>query len=131
MRIIGFILGVVASCWHWWAGPLVYGIFCAIDESISSPRIETPPEGWTYREEYSQPVMPNTETNKVFMAYSRLGISPECSDEEVKRAYRKMAMQVHPDKYEGRDEQSRQHAKQEFIEINEAYELIKALRNIM
>lgn len=132
MRIIGLILGVVASYWHWWAGPLVYGIFYAIDEVISSPRIETPSGGqWTYREEFTRQERPNQDADKVFMAYCRLGLTPECSDEEVKRAYRKMAMHVHPDKFEGRDEQSRQQATQEFIKINEAYELIKAIRKIV
>ena len=38
------------------------------------------------------------KTIKDSRAYLMLGISPSCSDEEVKRAYRMMAVKLHPDK---------------------------------
>ena len=33
-----------------------------------------------------------------FIFYSILGVSRDCSDEEIKRYYRKQAILVHPDK---------------------------------
>ena len=49
--------------------------------------------------------------------YQVLGISPGASDDEIKKAFRKAAVQHHPDK-EGGDEAK-------FKEINEAYEVLK------
>ncbi len=136
MRIIGFILSLIASCWHWWAGLLVYGIFYAIAESIGEGTPRPGPESttsgqWYYHEEYSQQSSPEPNVNQHGGAYRRLGLSPDCSDKEVKKAYRKMAQQFHPDKYEGCDERVREQATREFIEINEAYEAIKTVRNIV
>ena len=63
-------------------------------------------------------------------SYKILGISREVSDEEVKKAYRKMAMKNHPDKvsYLGDDFKSAAHEK--FQKVQEAYEKIKKERGI-
>ena len=34
-------------------------------------------------------------------AYTTLGISPDCTEGEIKRAYRRLALEYHPDKYKG------------------------------
>lgn len=52
--------------------------------------------------------------------YKVLGVSPEASDEEIKRAYRKLAKQYHPDLNPGDQE-----AAQKMQAINAAYEQIK------
>ncbi len=49
--------------------------------------------------------------------YKILGVSRNASDEEIKKAYRKMAMQYHPDRNAGREKE----ATEKFKEINEAY----------
>ena len=49
--------------------------------------------------------------------YEVLGISKNASEDEVKKAFRKLAVKYHPDKEGGSEEK--------FKEINEAYEVLK------
>jgi hypothetical protein len=51
--------------------------------------------------------------------YRTLGVLPEASDEEIKKAYRKLAMRYHPDRTNG------DKAEEEwFKQINEAYAVL-------
>ena len=52
--------------------------------------------------------------------YKVLGVSPDATDEEIKKAYRKLAMKYHPDRNPGDGE-----AAKKMQEINEAYDRIK------
>jgi DnaJ like chaperone protein len=63
-------------------------------------------------------------------AYIILQISKEASDEEVKKAYKRMCIKYHPDKVASLGEQAQQAAKEKFQEINNAYEKIKKERGI-
>ena len=63
-------------------------------------------------------------------AYKVLGISPDATDDEVKKAYRKMALQHHPDKVASLGEDIRKAAEQKFKEIGEAKELIFKARGL-
>lgn len=63
-------------------------------------------------------------------AYSILGVSKSASDEELKKAYRAMAIQHHPDKVANLGEDVQNAAKQKFQKINEAWEKIKKERGI-
>jgi len=50
--------------------------------------------------------------------YKTLGVSKNASVEEIKKAYRKLALQYHPDR--GGDE----HTEKKFKEVNEAYQIL-------
>lgn len=63
-------------------------------------------------------------------AYLVLEISAEATDEEVKKAYRKMAIKYHPDKVSHLGEEFREAAKEKFQKLNEAHEQIKKERGI-
>ncbi|MGH7117409.1 MAG: molecular chaperone DnaJ [Acetobacteraceae bacterium] len=52
--------------------------------------------------------------------YDLLGIAREASPEDIKKAYRKLAMQYHPDRNPGNKQ-----AEAKFKEINEAYDVLK------
>ena len=63
-------------------------------------------------------------------AYAALGIAPTVADDEVKRAYHRMAMIYHPDKVV-ENEELKKSATEKFREIQQAYECIKKERNII
>jgi DnaJ like chaperone protein len=63
-------------------------------------------------------------------AYKILEIEPTASDEEIKTAYRKMAMKYHPDKVSYLGEDFQKAAKEKFQSVNEAYQAIKEERKI-
>ncbi len=63
-------------------------------------------------------------------AYKILELSPDASDEEIKKAYRKMAFKYHPDRVAHLGEDFRKAADEKFKKVNEAYEKIKKERNI-
>ena len=64
-------------------------------------------------------------------AYAALGVTPESSGSEIKRAYRKLISQNHPDKLAARGlpESMRAVAEERSREINSAYDLIKDSRS--
>jgi len=62
--------------------------------------------------------------------YKILGIEASASDEDVKRAYRKMAIAFHPDKVAQMGEEYQKGAKEKFQQIHDAYENIKRKRGI-
>ncbi|MFP4638712.1 MAG: co-chaperone DjlA [Spirochaetaceae bacterium] len=64
--------------------------------------------------------------------YEVLGVSPDSSDDEVRRAYREAARAYHPDTVvsKGLPEEFVEFAHKRFREIQEAYEAIKRERNM-
>ncbi len=63
-----------------------------------------------------------------FSAYTILEITPDASDEEVKKAYRKMAVKYHPDKVTHLGPDIQKSAKEKFQKVAAAYEEIKKQR---
>ena len=68
---------------------------------------------------------PNNDSN-----YRVLGITQDATDEEVKKAYRRMAIQYHPDKVATLGEDVQKAAEEKFKAISQAYEAICRERGI-
>ncbi len=58
--------------------------------------------------------------------YEVLGVPENASDEEIKKAYRKLAKQYHPDNYN--DNPLKDLAAEKMKEVNEAYDTIQKMR---
>ncbi|NQU54930.1 MAG: TerB family tellurite resistance protein [Bacteroidetes bacterium] len=69
--------------------------------------------------------VPNTESD-----YKILEIERSATDDELKKAYRRMAMKFHPDKVSHLGEDFQNAAKEKFQKVNQAYESIKKERKI-
>lgn len=63
-------------------------------------------------------------------AYKVLGIPSSATDDEVRRAYRKLALQHHPDRVAALGEDIRRAAEKKFQEINEAKERVYKARGM-
>jgi DnaJ like chaperone protein len=68
----------------------------------------------------------NTES-----AYKILEITSSATDDQVKKAYRKMAIKFHPDKVAHLGEEFQDRAKEKFQKVSEAYEAIKKERGFI
>jgi DnaJ like chaperone protein len=64
-------------------------------------------------------------------AYKILEVESTASNEEIKKAYRKMAVKYHPDKVSYLGEEFKNTANEKFKKVNEAYDKIKKERGII
>ncbi len=69
---------------------------------------------------------PTTES-----AYQILGVSKTDSEETIKKAYRKLTLQYHPDKVAHLGEEVQRAAKEKFQKVVEAYETVKKEKRIV
>ena len=63
-------------------------------------------------------------------AYKVLEVDAKATDDEVKKAYRRMAVRFHPDKVAALGEEFQKNAKEKFQKVQEAYDAIKKERGI-
>ena len=68
--------------------------------------------------------------NDLESAYQVLGVSPNASDDDVKRAYRRLALEHHPDKVATLGDDIRKAAEKKFQEINDAKDKIWKARGL-
>ena len=71
---------------------------------------------------------PHTKQQDANWAYKTLGIEPSATDEEIKKAYRKMAMKYHPDKLTGLGEDVKKAGEEKFRSVKDAYDHLKKVR---
>ena len=74
----------------------------------------------------------SADTARVRRAYRTLGVEESCSNDEIKKAYRRLMSRNHPDKIAGSnpDEAAIAEAERRTREIRTAYEMLKARRSI-
>lgn len=64
-------------------------------------------------------------------SYKILEIDPASSNDDIKKAYRRIAMRYHPDKVSHLGDDFRKTAEEKFKKVNEAYNKIKKERNMI
>ena len=62
--------------------------------------------------------------------YDVLGVGREAGDDDLKKAYRRLAMKHHPDKLSDLSEAQQKMGKEKFLKIQEAYDAIKKERGL-
>ena len=67
----------------------------------------------------------SSTVNEASQHYAVLGLEPGASDEDIKRAYRKLSMQYHPDKVSHLGTEFKKIAEEKMKEINAAYDYFK------
>ena len=63
-------------------------------------------------------------------AYRTLGIRETATDEEVRQAYRQLALRYHPDRVSSQGEAAREEAEKKFREVTEARDIIMKARGL-
>lgn len=71
-----------------------------------------------------------TSGNSSENAYKVIGVDPDASEQEIKRAYRKLTLQHHPDRVSQHGADVERSAKEKYQKIVDAYEIIKEQRGI-
>ncbi|CAL2078846.1 TerB family tellurite resistance protein [Tenacibaculum sp. 190524A02b] len=84
--------------------------------------------GYLYINEYDYTSIKAMFYKEVDSAYKILEVVPSVTDDEVKKAYRKMVKKYHPDKLGDVGEEHKKVAKQKFQEIQLAYDKLKKER---
>ncbi|MFO7616913.1 MAG: DnaJ domain-containing protein [Bacteroidales bacterium] len=110
---------------------LLYGI-CLADGMVSEMEMKTV-ERIAYHmgirsEDFSS--MKSLHRDDLESAYAVLEVSPDATEEELKKAYRKMAVKYHPDKVAYLGDEIRTGANEKFQKLNEAWEKVRKARGI-
>ncbi len=86
--------------------------------------------GWMRVPESEVLSMLNLEKDDLESAYKVLGVSPSATDDELRRAYRRLALEHHPDRVAALGDDVRRAAEKKFQEINAAKERIWKARGL-
>ena len=74
--------------------------------------------------------MLNLKSDSLEDAYKVIGVSPSASDEELRKAYRRLALEHHPDRVAALGDDVRKAAEKKFQEINAAKDRIWKARGL-
>jgi len=85
--------------------------------------------GAGYQHQHGPGAGPRGATNTLEDAYQALGVSASDNDKDIKRAYRKLISQYHPDKLSHLGEEFSNLANEKFLEIQQAYTKLKSIYN--
>ena len=118
LQLVHFLFDVAYSDGHVNAAELrviqtiasIFRITAADFESLKAPYVKNVDKDW---------------------AYKALEIEPSATIDEIKKAYRRMAMKYHPDKVNSLGEDVKKSATEKFRAINEAYEQLKKDRSFV
>jgi DnaJ like chaperone protein len=118
LQLVHFLFDVAYSDGHVNAAELrviqtiasIFRITAADFESLKAPYVKNVDKDW---------------------AYKALEIEPSATIDEIKKAYRRMAMKYHPDKVNSLGEDVKKSATEKFRGINEAYEQLKKDRSFV
>lgn len=122
--VIGWRLG---RGWGLFFG-FLFGAF--LDSAFRRPTIRftyrTTTGGSNHRDR--QPWQPYVDVT-LQEAYRTLGIPETATDDEVRQAYRQLALRYHPDRVASQNSAAREQAEKKFREITEARDIIFRSRN--
>ncbi len=80
--------------------------------------------------EYDRTERPTPASDSLADAYRELGVEPSATDDEVRQAYRHMALLYHPDRMASLDEATRRTAERKFQQLNNAKDRIYKARGM-
>jgi uncharacterized tellurite resistance protein B-like protein len=88
----------------------------------------------SHKQDRNQQQQRSTSVNHTQQTYLQamhiLGVTKNCTEQHVKRAYRKLVREYHPDRFINQSKIQVDKATERFITIQKAYELIKEIRRI-
>lgn len=82
--------------------------------------------GYGYGREYGYSY-PNTV---LIEAYKTIGSNTNASDDEIRKAYRKVCLKHHPDQFSTASKEVQKQEEEKFKKVQDAYNIIKKERNI-
>ena len=95
--------------------------------------LQQPPPGNAFNEPADQPQSAaRSQSEELQAAYNILGVTGEMTEDEIRRAYKKLASQWHPDKLVNQElsQEAQTAAAEQFKQIQVAYAFIKKYRSI-
>lgn len=105
---------------------------CLIDSMISPPTIRFRIYTNTNQQQWGSGTSnPYSQFNiQLYEAYRTLEITENATDDEVRQAYRRLALKYHPDRIASQGEEARQAAERVFQKINQAKDIIFKARGL-
>ncbi len=99
-----------------------------IDELSAPKKQQQPPPRQQKQQQQAPPPRPNTNGMTAAKATEILGVAKTATVQEIKSAYKKKAMQYHPDRMMNATQQEQQQAQTKIVEVNQAYQYLQLLK---